>query len=235
MTDSLSDIKTKALEDRLRGLYQEYEAANAEYARSRSEVDRIRIQRQIDDLEHDIETAEEQLRPLLSDKQKRAASTFGSATALGCVAIVALAALVGVVLLLTRLSQDTKQSTMPLPKEQAVPTTPYGLIAPEQFIVRYYQLVDQRQYDVTWTLLTPEFQRIGSNGSREDYVRWWDSVAYTDVGEQTLLDVSDDAATVYVNLIYHLKDGRIVPDPKPRIGLLYDSQRGTWLINTKGQ
>jgi len=58
---SFSTVKRKTLENRHAELVKEYEAANAHLGRVLSAVDRVRIQRQIDDLEKQIKDIEQQI------------------------------------------------------------------------------------------------------------------------------------------------------------------------------
>lgn len=62
MTNTFSDNKHRALLQRLAQLMEDYEAANAQLGRTLSEVDRLRIQRQITTLEVDIRKVEAALR-----------------------------------------------------------------------------------------------------------------------------------------------------------------------------
>ncbi len=59
---SFSDIKRKALEDQRNALVEEYTAANAQLSGTLSDVDRLRIQRQIAALEDDIRKVDVELR-----------------------------------------------------------------------------------------------------------------------------------------------------------------------------
>ena len=61
MPNSLLELKRRNLEKRLTSLHEEYEAANRQLNRSLSEVDQIHIQRQINDLEEEIQRVEVEL------------------------------------------------------------------------------------------------------------------------------------------------------------------------------
>ena len=67
MPDSFSEPKRRNLEIQLISLHEEYESANAQLIRTLSEVDRIRIRRQIDDLEREIFQTETRLDQISSD------------------------------------------------------------------------------------------------------------------------------------------------------------------------
>lgn len=66
---SFNAIKRQALEDQRRALLEEYQAATAQLARTLSDVDRVRLERQLRDLEQQIEKVEAapQEAPLAAD------------------------------------------------------------------------------------------------------------------------------------------------------------------------
>lgn len=80
----LSDYKRQALEKRHAALIEEYEAANAQLSRALSDVDRVRLQRQVDDLERQIQEIEAELGAssapkALADEHKASAGAAPSA------------------------------------------------------------------------------------------------------------------------------------------------------------
>jgi hypothetical protein len=86
MANTFSDNKHRALLQRLAQLLEEYEAANAQRGRTLSEVDRLRIQRQITALEDEIQNVEAELRQEKAvnttadgDASPMLSSTFSSA------------------------------------------------------------------------------------------------------------------------------------------------------------
>lgn len=65
MIDSFQGRKRKLLEKRLDGLYEELDAVNSQFDRTLSETDRIRLQRQIQYLEYEIDKTEIQIKDQL--------------------------------------------------------------------------------------------------------------------------------------------------------------------------
>ncbi len=61
MPDSLSQLKRKNLKKRLTSLHEDYEAANAQLNHTLDEVARVRLRRQIEDLEQEIQQVEQKL------------------------------------------------------------------------------------------------------------------------------------------------------------------------------
>lgn len=84
MSNPLPDYKLKALERRRTALIEEYEAASAQLDRVLSEVERLRLQRQADDLERQIQEIDDQLGQAGAPKattDEQAKATAGSEAA----------------------------------------------------------------------------------------------------------------------------------------------------------
>jgi hypothetical protein len=73
MADSLPDYKRKALERRRTSLIEEFEAASAQLDRTLSDADRLRLQRQVNDLERQIQQVENELGQITGPGQAAAA------------------------------------------------------------------------------------------------------------------------------------------------------------------
>jgi predicted nucleic acid-binding Zn-ribbon protein len=73
-------IKRQTLEDQRQALVEEYQAANAQLARTLSDVDRVRLERQLRDLEQRIDKTEADLAAL--DQQPVATGAPDSASAI---------------------------------------------------------------------------------------------------------------------------------------------------------
>lgn len=80
MPESLISLKRKTLEQHLQDLYQEYEAANRQLGRMLGDVDRLRLQRQIKDLEQEIREVEGQIRSLASSQTTSSSQTGSVST-----------------------------------------------------------------------------------------------------------------------------------------------------------
>jgi serine/threonine-protein kinase len=102
---------------------------------------------------------------------------------------------------------------------------------PKQFIINYYTNLNQRQYDTTWSKLSPNFKSKASTFA--DYVDWWESVAEIRVGNVRSIAQTEREAIVDVQLQYLMNDGTIVDDPKSRVNLVWDNQQQTWLFEDK--
>jgi hypothetical protein len=68
----------------------------------------------------------------------------------------------------------------------------------ETYIRSYYDEVEAGNYEITWSLLTPEFQR-GKAVSYEYYVRFWNDND-VEVGAVDLVDANEDHVIVNVAL-----------------------------------
>lgn len=122
----------------------------------------------------------------------------------------------------------------------AAPTsTPSVSISPDQAVKNYYQLINDRQYDRTWAMLSDSFKKkfncCNPDGSFkfDEYLMWWNSVGRVAVGRVEVLNLGENMATVYAELTYHMQNGKTIPDTEPRIQLTRDATSGIWLFYDK--
>ena len=103
---------------------------------------------------------------------------------------------------------------------------------PKQFIINYYASLTQRQYNTSWSKLSPSFKQRKA-GTFAEYVEWWEKVAEIRVGNVRLIAQTEREAMVDVQLQYLMNDGRIVYDEKSRVNLVWDNRQQTWLFEDK--
>ncbi len=112
------------------------------------------------------------------------------------------------------------------PKSQGVEQTD-----PEIFIQEHYADLNKRNYQKTWTDLSPGF-KARSKGF-EGYTDWWDSVEHIDVLSVRLVSQGKNSAVVAPSLRYRMKDGRVADDTKDHIYLEWNAQEAHWDIVDK--
>lgn len=109
---------------------------------------------------------------------------------------------------------------------------------PDNFIQNYYTTINQREYELAFSLLSASFKTkyhcCDANGSYSysDYVDWWNSVKEIEVQKVEIREQSSSRATVYALLRFHYKDGRIVDDQ--HIFQLVSDGNGGWQIDEQG-
>ena len=104
---------------------------------------------------------------------------------------------------------------------------------PKQFIYDYYNSINNRQYDLTWSKLSGDYisrNNGQSNGGYEGYVEFWNSVSYISVVETNLVNYEDKSAKVVATLHYEYKNGNAHND-KVYFQIIYSSNKKTWLID----
>ena len=112
---------------------------------------------------------------------------------------------------------------------------------PESTVRRYYEAINARRYDLTWSLLSTNFKQkwncCTADGSFDyrAYTDWWDSVQRVDIGRIELIEHSSTRAVVYAELAYLMRDGRQIMDPRSYIQLAFDPAVGEWLFWDKGE
>lgn len=123
----------------------------------------------------------------------------------------------------------------PLPTETAVAQMPTltSVQDPAGFAHWYFARVwNERDYQNLWeNYLTPSYKINVGSGIFEDYVIWWESVAWVEVHSVDVLQNNGMDAWVRVNVTFHMKDGRAVQDQIYDYDLLYDPLRATWMFD----
>jgi serine/threonine protein kinase, bacterial len=102
---------------------------------------------------------------------------------------------------------------------------------PVKFIQEHYADLNKRNYQKTWTDLSPGF-KARSKGF-EGYTDWWDSVEYIDVLSVQSVSQRQNSAVVAPSLRYRMKDGRVADDTKDQIYLEWNAQENHWDIVDK--
>jgi hypothetical protein len=110
--------------------------------------------------------------------------------------------------------------------------SPQPAQTPAQFIYYYYSLINNRQYDLAWSFLTPDF--IARNNSPEEggyagYVNYWNTVQSVVVTSVVVLSQRGTTASVRVYATYNYFSGASY-DTQLVFYLVYDYTRGTWLF-----
>ncbi len=113
------------------------------------------------------------------------------------------------------------------------PLNPLMLDDPVETVRFYYEQVQAKNFDLTFTFLTPNFLLSEGTSNQEEYEAWWNRVASTEVGDAVLVSQNGNIACVYVPLTYTLVDGTIVWDDEPYIVLEFDPVRNLWLFDDK--
>lgn len=117
-----------------------------------------------------------------------------------------------------------------VPTNTIVPTQSNSL---EQFIRTYYQAINSRNYENTWSLLSDAFRASSNslqNGGYQGYVDFWNTVDHVEVLETKILEQSSQAAKVFVVANYHYKNG-VTTTSERDFNFIYDFNRNTWLFD----
>jgi hypothetical protein len=102
-----------------------------------------------------------------------------------------------------------------------------------EFIQNHYQKLKEGKYEETWHNLSYRFQTEVANGYT-NYLSWWQGeVAEIRVGKINLVEQTENAAIVDIELSYVKKSGRIVNDSKRYVYLVWNNTKNQWEINEK--
>ena len=104
--------------------------------------------------------------------------------------------------------------------------------SPIQFVRDYYTIVNAKELDKAWGMLTPEFQNQDKKSGYSGFSDWWKSVDQVQVQEISLLSQSNDTAKVDVQIAYVIGDNFKKERPQ-RFTLIWNSRIRSWQINDR--
>jgi len=108
--------------------------------------------------------------------------------------------------------------------------TPAYSVEPEQFIRNYYDLINNREYDKAWAMLSPGFQRRNAPDGFDGYKQFWDGIKSVEVQNVQITEWEGIDVLVSVTLKYTAKFGTETPDI-PIFRLTPDITRSSWLFD----
>ena len=103
----------------------------------------------------------------------------------------------------------------------------------EQFIHTYFQEINSRNYENTWSLLSDAFKASRNspqNGGYQGYVDFWNTMDRVEILEINILEQSSQSAEVFVVANYHYKNG-VTTTGEQNFYFIYDFTRNTWLFD----
>lgn len=104
-------------------------------------------------------------------------------------------------------------------------TAAAAILAPDQFVLDYYALINQHAFNTSYALLTERF-RQGRSPSQAEYERFWLTVTPVIVESPVILSQTSDRASVQCILTFNTKDRYT-----HLLDLIYDWASGHWLID----
>lgn len=106
-------------------------------------------------------------------------------------------------------------------------------IDPAQFIHDYYDAINERNYEYTWLLLSPDYKARNNgpdNGGYQGYVDFWNTIASVEVKSAEILVWNEDSAKVVAILQYNLPQGS-EQEYEITFFLIPNNHSDNWLIN----
>jgi hypothetical protein len=128
----------------------------------------------------------------------------------------------------------TPAPTIPVIPPTAAPA--WNPSYPDQFIRYYYQHINARDYNTTWSLLSDVFKfavNSTAEGGYGGYVDFWDTVRRVDINSVTIISQSSHAAQVLVDMVYNYTNGAVIRSQQ-YFQLYYYAPRSTWMFDYSG-
>lgn len=133
-----------------------------------------------------------------------------------------------------QIEQTATSQETPTPKLTFTPLPTNRFQNPEEFIHDYYLKINKREYNLTWAMLTDNFQESCCNVFGSDpyntYVNFWNSVDSIEVVSAYLQEWNANPVPVVVTLLYHYSNGEEVEDSRV-FYLIADTELNTLLID----
>ena len=121
-------------------------------------------------------------------------------------------------------------ATVASPQTSLPTETPVLSVEPEQFIRIYYDLINNREYDKAWAMLSPGFQHRNVPDGFEGYKQFWDDVLRVEVQNVQITGREGIDVLVTVTLKYTAKFGTESTDT-PTFRLTPDLTGNSWLFD----
>jgi hypothetical protein len=118
----------------------------------------------------------------------------------------------------TRITPEQPSETIPTtPAPQSIPSQPVD------FVYFYYENINNRNYDLTWSLLSDQFRAKFNLDGKESYMDTWNKVSSVTIYSADYTKISDTSAIVIVNTNIQSKPLNYY--------LIWDGSRNTWLFD----
>jgi hypothetical protein len=141
----------------------------------------------------------------------------------------------------TRSGSPVKSETIPSPSDTPrtptkIPTEITGQESPADFIRRYYSLINERDYETAFGMLSNSFKDrfhcCNPDGSYqiEPYIDWWNTIDRVTVLSVDTNRWSSDKAQVTIQIRYNKADGSTVTSTHS-FDLVPDDSGESWLID----
>jgi hypothetical protein len=105
-------------------------------------------------------------------------------------------------------------------------------ISAEQFIRDYFAMINTKQYNRSWSMLSKEFKELGKyygNKNIENYSKYWETIDRVVIENVDIQLEGFEDASALLELRYQQKDG-IVLSESIYIDLVKDNPNNSWLI-----
>jgi hypothetical protein len=124
-------------------------------------------------------------------------------------------------------------TAVPTSTTEVVVLPDLGLSNPVDFINFYFKNINDRNYQMTWSLLSQNFINImnsPSQGGYQGYVDFWNTARQVEIIDIVIESQNDNSATVNVNMTVRYENG-ITTSGYQHFSLIYEKARNTWLFD----
>lgn len=133
----------------------------------------------------------------------------------------------------TTITVTPTQESYKIVSTTPVSTQPLLPKSPEDLVMFYYNGINSRQYELTWSLLSEEFKdhvNGPQQGGYQGYVDWWNTVEKVSVTQVSVIQKTSSTASLKVKADYYYKSG-VTTHSNLQFNFTYDNFRQTWLFD----
>jgi serine/threonine protein kinase, bacterial len=104
-------------------------------------------------------------------------------------------------------------------------------LTPKQFIPYYFQLINERDYDKSWSLLTSDFKKRNNPDGFKKYKKFWNTTENVEVYSMTTISHHGDKAKLKVEWGLYSTKYEQSYQYTSTYNLIFDKKKNSWLFN----
>lgn len=101
----------------------------------------------------------------------------------------------------------------------------------EQFIWDYFSYINNKKYEMAWSMLSTNFKETYNSSGFGPYKDWWESVKEVGIISIKTKSQSSNEAVVDVELSFYMRNGKVDTYDLIEYGLVFDYDGNHWLFN----
>jgi len=102
---------------------------------------------------------------------------------------------------------------------------------PADFIYLYFENINKRNYNLTWSFLSNQYKTKQNPGGLGDYTKFWDGYNKVDVTSVDVIEHTNTSAIVRLKAVFYTRKGNKASNINTIYYLTWDNPKGIWLFD----